>query len=129
MRKLSTLTFICTGTFLSTLFTNTHNLNSVFKVRCRISHPHKTSGKITVLLPYIVIFSVQESRWVSSNFVTEQQHTFRMYSSLNFIMKCIYSYYCSDTSYVCITSLIYKDTAQELKGQSIRGPRADSKNK
>jgi len=44
-------------------------------------------------------------------------------------MKYICSYSCSDKSYVCIAGLTYKAAAQEVKGQSIRGPRDVSKNK
>jgi hypothetical protein len=41
-------------------------------VRDEVSHPHKATGKITVL--YIFIFIFAESRWEDDGVSTEWQH-------------------------------------------------------
>jgi hypothetical protein len=46
---------------LSALFSNNLNLCSSLRVSGKISHPHKTTGKIMVL--YIFVFKFLERRW------------------------------------------------------------------
>jgi polysaccharide pyruvyl transferase WcaK-like protein len=41
---------------LSTLFSNTLSLCSSLSVRDQVSHPYKTTGKITVLYTQIFVF-------------------------------------------------------------------------
>jgi fucose permease len=49
-----------TNILLSTLFSNTLSLFSYFNMRDQVSHPYKTTGKITVL--YILMFKFSEIR-------------------------------------------------------------------
>jgi hypothetical protein len=54
---------------LSTLFSNILGLYSSLKVRDQVSHPYRTTGKITVL--YILIFMFLNSRREYKRFWTE----------------------------------------------------------
>lgn len=60
--------------YLSALFSDICNLCSFLKLRCHISHPYKTFSKIVIL--YIIIFSILESRWVGNSSWPEQQQAF-----------------------------------------------------
>ena len=60
--------------FLSTLFSYTHGLRSALRVRYKISHPHKTTGKIIVL--YILIFKFLKSEMEDKRFGIEWQEAF-----------------------------------------------------
>ena len=48
--------FLAPNIFLSTLFSNTHNLCSSLKVRDQVSQPYNTTGSIIVL--YVLTFNI-----------------------------------------------------------------------
>ena len=65
---------------LSTLFSNTLSLRSSLSVMDQVSHPYKTTGKITVL--YIFIFKFLVSKLEDSRFCTEWQQAFPEFNLL-----------------------------------------------
>ena len=54
---------------LSTLFSNTPSLRSSLSVSDHVSHPYKTSGNVTVLVVFILIFSDRKLK--NKKFCTE----------------------------------------------------------
>jgi hypothetical protein len=55
-----TSSFLGPNILLSTLFSNTLHLRSSLNVRDQVSHPYKTTGRITVL--YILTFKFLDNR-------------------------------------------------------------------
>ena len=55
---------------LSTPFSNTRSLRSSLKVSDQLSHPYKTTGRITVLV-YILIFKFLDNKREDKSFCTE----------------------------------------------------------
>jgi len=59
---------------LSTIFSNTLSLRYILYASDHISHPYKTTGKILIL--YILIFILFDSKLEDKRFCTEWQQTF-----------------------------------------------------
>jgi hypothetical protein len=59
---------------LSTLFPNTRSLRSSLNVSDQVSHPYKTTGKITVL--YILNLILLDSKWKIENSVPNDMNDF-----------------------------------------------------
>jgi hypothetical protein len=64
----------------STLFSNILNLCSSHSVRGQVSHPYKTTGKIIVL--YILVLKILETRQEDQRFRTEWQQAFTTFTLL-----------------------------------------------
>jgi len=74
LHSLVTSSFLDPNILLNTLFSNTLSLCSFHNVRDQVSHPHKTTNKITVL--YISIFKSLDSKLEDKRFCTEWQQAF-----------------------------------------------------
>jgi len=65
-----TWSLLGTNILPNTLFSNSLSLRSSLNVSDQVSHPHKTTGKITVL--YILIFKLLDNKLEDNRFCTER---------------------------------------------------------